>query len=103
MNSVLVKWSKPLLRVEGITYLPVPQAGVEFMDIGKIRMGVFGLEEFKKEKFTDLPIVIPLLPTEGTPSKVMGIDDWPEHKFERKVNYRVTSTRARRAAKHFLD
>ncbi len=74
----------------GITYLPVPQAGVEFMEIGKITMGVFGLEAFKKEKFSDLPFVIPLLPTEGTPSKVMGIDGWPEHKFERKVRYRVT-------------
>lgn len=74
----------------GITYLPVPQAGVEFMEIGKITMGVFGLEVFKKEKFNDLPFVIPLLPTEGTPSKVMGIDGWPEHRFERKVKYRVT-------------
>lgn len=73
-----------------ITYNPVPKAGVDFIDLAKIKMSVFGLESFKAKKFADLPFVIPLMPAEGAPSKVMGLDGWPDHLFERKVKYRVT-------------
>jgi DNA-binding transcriptional LysR family regulator len=74
----------------GITYLPVPQAGIEFLEAGRIKMGVFGLEKYKGQPFAELPFVIPLLPAQGMPSKMQGMDGWPEHKFERKVRYRVT-------------
>jgi DNA-binding transcriptional LysR family regulator len=75
----------------GITYIPVPRAGVEFTEVTKIKMGVFGRgDDFKALEFSDLPFVTPLLPAGGTPSKVMGLDGWPDHRFERKVNYRVT-------------
>jgi DNA-binding transcriptional LysR family regulator len=76
----------------GITYLPVPRAGVEFTEVTKIKMGVFGRAgEFKSQEFSALPFVTPLLPAGGTPSKVMGLDGWPDHRFERKVKYRVTA------------
>lgn len=75
----------------GITYSPIPKAGVEFIELTKVRMGVFGvLKKYKDYKFTDLPFAIPLMPTEGTPSKVMGLDGWPDHKIARKVKFRVT-------------
>jgi len=70
----------------GITYLPIPTTGVEFVEATKIKMGVFGL----KGK-GDLPFVIPLLPPEGTPSKVVGLDGWPDHRFARDVKFRVTA------------
>jgi len=73
-----------------ITYNPVPKAGVEFIEVAKIKMGVFGIDSFKSKKFADLPFVIPLMPAEGTPSKVIGLDGWPDHLYERKVKYRVT-------------
>lgn len=73
-----------------ITYNPVPKAGVDFIEVTKIKMGVFGIDPFKTKKFAELPFVIPLLPAEGTPSKVMGLDGWPDHLFERHVKYRVT-------------
>lgn len=73
-----------------ITYNPVPKAGVDFVEITKIEMGVFGVDSFKSKKFEDLPFVIPIMPADGTPSKVMGLDGWPDHLFERKVSYRVT-------------
>lgn len=73
----------------GITYVPIPKPSIRFVEAGKIRMSVFGLEKFKNKKFEDLPFVVPLMPTEGTPSKVIGLDGWPEHKHERKVKYRV--------------
>ncbi len=73
-----------------ITYAPVPRAGVEFIEVTKIKMGVFGRETHLATPFGDLPFVVPLLPTEGTPSKMIGLDGWPDHLIERKVKYRVT-------------
>jgi DNA-binding transcriptional LysR family regulator len=73
-----------------ITYLPVPRAGIEFIEVTKIRMGVFGAETFRSAKFSELPFVIPIHPAEGTPSKVIGLDGWPDHLFERKIKYQVT-------------
>jgi len=75
----------------GITYAPIPKSGVEFVEVAKIRMGVFGrLDNFKGHAFELLPFAIPLLPTEGTPSKVIGLDGWPDHKIPRQVKFRVT-------------
>ena len=75
----------------GITYIPVPKAGLEFIEVTKIKMGVFGLSNhFKNQEFSALPFAIPLLPSEGTPSKVIGLDGWPDHQFERNIKYRVT-------------
>jgi DNA-binding transcriptional LysR family regulator len=75
----------------GITYIPVPCPGVEFTEVTKIKMGVFSRADiYKSVDFAELPFVIPILPEEGTPSKVMGLDGWPDHRFERKVKYRVT-------------
>lgn len=73
-----------------ITYVPVPKSGIEFIEIAKIKMGVFGIERFEANKFSELPFVIPIQPTEGTPSRVIGLDGWPDHLIERNVKYRVT-------------
>lgn len=74
----------------GITYVPIPQSGVEFVEAGKIKMAVFGLEKFRSKRFADLPFVVPLSPLEGAPSKVVGLDGWPDHKISRAVKFRVT-------------
>lgn len=74
----------------GITYAPIPKAGVEFTEIIKIQMGVFGFNKYQKLDFSSLPFVIPLKPAQGIPSKVMGLDGWPDHKYPRNVKFRVT-------------
>jgi DNA-binding transcriptional LysR family regulator len=74
----------------GITYLPIPKQGIEFIEVKKIRMNVFGVKKFKNTEVKDLPFVVPLSPREGTPSKVVGLDGWPDHKIPRKIHYRVT-------------
>ena len=75
----------------GITYVPIPRPGVEFIEVAKIKMGVFALtKRFNGMPFDELPFVVPLAPAEGTPSKVIGLDGWPDHKFKRNVKYRVT-------------
>lgn len=74
----------------GITYVPIPKAGIEFVEVTKIRMGIFGLKKFKNTRLSELPFAVPLTPMEGTPSKVIGLDGWPDHKVQRTIKYRVT-------------
>lgn len=73
-----------------ITYIPVPTAGVDFIEVGKVKMGIFGADKFKSHQFSEFPFVIPIHPAEGIPSKIIGLDGWPDHRFERKIKYRVT-------------
>ncbi|MEW6056582.1 MAG: LysR family transcriptional regulator [Bdellovibrionota bacterium] len=74
----------------GISYVPIPTPKVVFKEATKISMGVFGLKGSFDVKETDPPFVVPLAPLEGTPSKVVGLDGWPDHEFPRKFAYRVT-------------
>ena len=74
----------------GITYVPIPKPGIEFIEVAKIRMGVFGVKKYKNSSWSELPFAAPLSPIEGTPSKVVGLDGWPDHRFPRNIKYRVT-------------
>lgn len=71
----------------GITYVPIPTPRVVFKEATKITMCVFGLKGAFDD--ADPPFVVPLAPLEGTPSKVVGLDGWPDHEFPRKFAYRV--------------
>lgn len=73
----------------GITYVPIPTPRVVFKEATKITMGVFGLKGAFGDKDIDPPFVVPLAPLQGTPSKVVGLDGWPDHEFPRKFAYRV--------------
>ncbi len=73
----------------GITYVPIPTSKVVFKEVTKIVMGVFGSKTFLFKQ-GDPPFVVPLAPLEGTPSKVVGLDGWPDHQFPRRYEYRVT-------------
>ncbi|MES2769532.1 MAG: LysR family transcriptional regulator [Bdellovibrionota bacterium] len=74
----------------GITYIPIPRAGIEFLKVGKIRMGIFGLKgSWKETSVKKLPFITPIAPLEGMPSGMQGLDGWPEHLFERTIQYRV--------------
>jgi DNA-binding transcriptional LysR family regulator len=74
----------------GISYLAVPRAGLDHWQVGKIRMGVFGTKAFlAAKKFEDIPFVIPISRVEGSPSKVKGLDGWPDDRIPRQIRYRV--------------
>jgi DNA-binding transcriptional LysR family regulator len=73
----------------GITYVPIPKSGIRFTEATQIRMGVFGLKSFQKTEARKLPFVIPTQPVEGTPSKVVGLDGWPDHLYPRTIAFRV--------------
>lgn len=74
----------------GITYLPIPNPGVEFIEMTKIRMGIFGSLKFKESSPNNFPFVVPLSPLTGSPSRVVGLDGWPDHKVQRTIKFKVT-------------
>ncbi|WP_408096606.1 LysR family transcriptional regulator [Peredibacter sp. HCB2-198] len=87
------KMEDALLRNEidiGITYLPIPKSGLDLTEVTKVKMAVYGRKEMLHRPLGELPFVVPLDPVEGAPTKVTGLDGWPDHKIPRKVSYRVT-------------
>ncbi len=75
----------------GITYLPFPNPNVDHIKVSRIIMGVFR----RKKSFTgihqqDLPFVVPVFPLFGTPTRVKGLDGWPDTAYQRKVQFEVT-------------
>jgi DNA-binding transcriptional LysR family regulator len=74
----------------GITYHPISRPHIKFTETAKIRMGIFGHETFSQTPFQEMPFVIPNTLVQGTPSKVMGLDGWPDHKYPRLVTFKVS-------------
>jgi len=75
----------------GITYLPIPRAGLDFLQVTQIDMAVYARKGcFQQMPVSEIPFAIPVTPTHGTPTKVSGLDGWPEHLFQRRAKYRVT-------------
>lgn len=75
----------------GITYIPIPHPELDFLKVASLEMGVFVLKSaFKGIAQQELPFVIPVMPIQGVPTKVRGLDGWPEDAYQRKVLHRVT-------------
>ena len=75
----------------GITYLPIPDPQLDFLKITTIEMGVFAKSgSFQGIPQQELPFVIPISPLQGVPTKVKGLDGWPEDAYQRKILHRVT-------------
>ncbi len=75
----------------GITYLPIPDPQLDFLKITSIEMGVFTCKgAFKDYQQKNLPYVVPVMPLQGNPNKVRGLDGWPEDAYTRKVLHQVT-------------
>lgn len=76
----------------GITYLPIPTAGIAHLQITHVDMQIFGRKKhFEHIPFAGLPFVIPVQPLLGSPNKVQGLDGWPDGCIERLVKYRVAT------------
>ena len=75
----------------GITYMPIPSPQHDFIKVSSIEMGVYTrVGALKGVPQNELPFVVPVSPLQGVPTKVRGLDGWPEDAFERKVTHRVT-------------
>ncbi len=77
----------------GLTYVPIPSSGIEHLSVATITMGLFGSRDFVRSikgiEFKEIPFVIPVQPVQGSPTKVQGLDGWPDDRIARKVKYRV--------------
>ncbi len=75
----------------GITYMPIPDPQLDFLKVTSAEMGVFCLKgAFKNVPQHELPFVTPVMPLQGVPTKVRGLDGWPEDAYTRKVVHQVT-------------
>lgn len=75
----------------GLTILPVPHAELDFLKVHSIEMGVFAREgAFPGLPQTELPFVVPVMPLQGSPNRIRGLDGWPEDAYRRKVRHQVT-------------
>jgi len=74
----------------GITYEPVPTAGIEHLRICEVEMGVFvAAGSFKKVTLDDLPFAAPIRPVGSSPSLVCGLDGWRDDLKARNIVYQV--------------
>lgn len=75
----------------GITYMPVPHAELDFLKVTSIEMGVFTKKDsFKGVPQPELPFVVPAMPLQGVPTRLRGLDGWPEDAYQRKILHKVT-------------
>lgn len=76
----------------GITYIPVPTAGVEYLRIGKFRMGVFcGHASLASQPLREIPFVVPSATLNSNPLDILNSDGWKEGLYLRKVAYKASS------------
>ncbi len=72
-----------------ITYIPIPYPGVDFLKICHVEMGIYGLSKFLNNELSALPFAAPLSPIGNTPTKVRGLDGWPDHLKARNIQFHV--------------
>ncbi len=75
----------------GITYMPVPDPTLDFLKVCSIEMGVYTrADAFKDVPQPELPFVVPVMPLQGVPTRIRGLDGWPDDAYTRRVIHRVT-------------
>ncbi|RZA06537.1 MAG: LysR family transcriptional regulator [Proteobacteria bacterium] len=75
----------------GITYMPVPHPDLDYLKVASVEMAVFAAKgAFPGMEQPELPFVVPVNPLYGSPSRVRGLDGWPDDAYPRNVRYKVT-------------
>lgn len=75
----------------GISYMPIPHPQLDFLKVTSVEMGVFVKKgAFKGVQQPNIPFVVPIMPLQGVPTKVKGLDGWPDHAYQRDVKFKVT-------------
>lgn len=75
----------------GITYVPVPSAAVEHVEVTTIEMGIYTrADAFPGVPLDQLPFAVPVTPLSGAPDRIRGRDGWPDEAVPRQVAYQVT-------------
>jgi DNA-binding transcriptional LysR family regulator len=75
----------------GVTYVPIPRNGVEFLKIARIEMAIVARHDrFPVIDLKSTPFAVPVSPVEGSPTRIRGLDGWPEDRLPRIARYKVT-------------
>lgn len=75
----------------GITYIPAPQRGIDFLQVGSLRMGVYKRRgSFSRQRLDELPFAVPTTSIPVVPMAARSLDLWPDHERARQVRYHVT-------------
>lgn len=90
-GQIEIAVQKRILDV-GITYIPMPTEGVEYLRIGKFRMGIFCAEaKLAHKPLREIPFVVPSTTLNSNPMDILNADGWKEGLFLRKIAYRASS------------
>lgn len=74
----------------GLTYIPVPRPGVTHRVVWSITARVYGRPSYIKGKpFAELAFAIPVPPLHRNPTRMHGLDGWPDAEHPRTIKYRV--------------
>jgi DNA-binding transcriptional LysR family regulator len=72
----------------GLTYVPLPQEGIEYLKICPMKLGVFARREaFSHTPLHEIPFVTPISPIPLNPLGIKESDGWPESLFPRKKTF----------------
>ena len=71
----------------GITYIPAPDPGLQFSELGSFQMGIFGLKKWASMEFSTWPFAVPITEFRIQSSEVDSMDMWPKVAPQRKVKY----------------
>jgi DNA-binding transcriptional LysR family regulator len=75
----------------GITYIPLPHSQLDHIKILEIEMGLYWKAgNFDRKDLSSIPFAAPVTPIEGSPTKVQGLDGWPDDRVPRRVQFRCT-------------
>lgn len=75
----------------GITYIPIPRPEIDFLKVATLSMGVYTVRgPLQKMPYETLPFALPIIPLHSSPTKVAGLDGWPDDLFPRNTQFRVT-------------
>ncbi len=76
----------------GITYIPMPTEGIEYLRIGKFRMGIFCAQtKFASKPLSEIPFVVPSTTLNSNPMDILNSDGWKESLFLRRVEFKASS------------
>lgn len=90
-GQIEVAVQKRILDV-GITYIPMPTEGIEYLRIGKFRMGIFCTQaKLASKPLSEIPFVVPSATLLSNPMDILNTDGWKEGLFLRRIGYRASS------------
>jgi len=71
----------------GITYAPIPHSDLEFIKLGTIEYGVYGVKnKFHKFDNKEIPFAVPITVFPESPTGVKTLDNWPAG-VQRKIAF----------------